>query len=404
MKQLLAIVCVGAMAAGCGGGGARPQGSGGLADPGRLTSAERVEKPAVPVVVATQPAKVVATVGEVRITSEMIQRPLYEAYGLPFVLHLVTLELSKKMAEQAGVNVTAADVAAERQRTMEQAFKESVDTDKLKMTEAEKEEYRKKEYERLMTQLLAMKRVSKPEFELAIASGAHLRKVAEAQVQGKVKDEDLQEAFRIKYGEKVKVRQIKLANLREAAEALRKINDERKAFEEVAREMSRDERTKQYGGEIRPFTRAERMWPQAFKEAAFALKEPGDISDPVQIGDAVHLIKLVEKIAPSAAVKFEDHKEVLRAEMTEIMIGFRVKQLREHMALVVNQSMKIDDPVLAKQYQEQLDKVSGEAIKDPEAIRRDLIQSRPGQGDGGGEGAPGASQTGGSRPPATRPG
>src|SRR5687767_13869551 len=109
------------MAAGCGGGGARPQGSGGLADPGRLTSAERVEKAAVPVLVATQPAKVVATVGEVRITSEMIQRPLYEAYWLPFVLHLVTLELSKKMAEQAGVHVTAADIAAVRQRTMEQA-------------------------------------------------------------------------------------------------------------------------------------------------------------------------------------------------------------------------------------------------------------------------------------------
>lgn len=337
-------------------------------------------------------ADAVATVNKQAITVEQLHRPLIEAYGLNILIHLAQLELCKQKAAAAGVVVRPEDIAAERQRTLDQMFKEAVNTETLHGTDQEKEQFRQKEYERLLDQFFAARRVSRPEFDLAVQVTAYLRKLAEPGLAEQITDRHLQEGFNIMYGEKVRVRHIQLDNMRQCTEAQRRLR-EGEPFEKVASEMSTNARTRAAGGAVRPFSRAEPMWPDAFKDAAFSLKE-NEISDPVNTGDAIHLIKLEQRIPPSSAVKFEDHKEVVREQLLSGMIQVRIRALREQLAVETRQSLVINDPVLARQYQLRLEQAAGETATDNAQVRREIEADRP---------RVPAAQPEDLRPPATRP-
>lgn len=379
--------------AGCGQSNPDPTGS--LANPSTLTTDPPRQAPAP--LPAADSSRVIARVGKSNITLGMLHGPLLEAYGLSFLQHLVVRELARERLTRVGLSLAPQELEEERFRLMDQAFHDSVDPDRIdpKMTEAQRHEFRRKEYERLMEQLLQMRRISKAEYAMAVETSTILRKVAQHELKDKLKDEDVQEAFRVKYGEKAKVRHIQLSNRREAAEALRRINEEHKSFEQVARAMSKDERSREQGGLIRPFSRAERLWPLAFKETAFSLKQPNEISDPVDTGDAVHLIQLIEKIPPSA-VRYEDHREIVRMELMEVMVGFRMQQLRQEIATESLNTLLIEDPVLRQQYIVEKDRRSTGAIKDGDAIRSNLTQGRPTTREA-------ERPSGPERPPATQP-
>ena len=53
-----------------------------------------------------------------------------------------------------------------------------------------------------------------------------------------------------------------------------------------------------------------------FEKAAFALKNPGDVSEPVKTQFGWHIIKLEERI-PESPVPFEQIKERLKQELRE---------------------------------------------------------------------------------------
>ena len=76
-------------------------------------------------------------------------------------------------------------------------------------------------------------------------------------------------------------------------------------FDVLAVEHSIDPSARQGGGDLGFFGRG-RMVPE-FEEAAFALQEAGDISEPVQTSFGWHIIKLEEK-RPSTVMPFEDAK------------------------------------------------------------------------------------------------
>lgn len=65
------------------------------------------------------------------------------------------------------------------------------------------------------------------------------------------------------------------------------------SFEELAQKLSDDKSTAASGGKLEAFSTGKMVMP--FQEAAFALKNPGDVSAPVQTSFGWHLIKLVEK-------------------------------------------------------------------------------------------------------------
>jgi len=360
--------------------------------------------PAQPtVLINTDPAAVVAKVNAVPITVGDIYRPMMEAYGLQFMLHLVQLELARQQGTALGLKVTPEDIAAERQRTLEAAFKDMIDVDKIPGTDAEKNAFAQKEYARLLDQLLEMKRISKPEFNLAMETGAWLNKIAALQVKDKISDKEVEEAFKIKYGEKVKIRHIEIRNMREAAEAIRRLTELKQPFDEVAAAMSLDETSRNFGGSLRPFSRAERMWPTEFKEAAFALENPGDLSPPISIGETIHLLKLDTKIPPNAAVKLENHREILRQELYNLMTEMRVKQIRGEIAVEAAKALKIEDPLLKKQYEQRMARTMGDVPRDRDDISKDLARERPSTQPAT-QPADRTLGSGVARPPATRPG
>lgn len=65
-------------------------------------------------------------------------------------------------------------------------------------------------------------------------------------------------------------------------------------WDDLARQFSEDINTKNTGGKLRPFKVGQ--MPYSFQEAAFNLKEPGDISDPVMTPYGWHIIRLEGRI------------------------------------------------------------------------------------------------------------
>ena len=402
MSKLPLIIFLLAFAAGCSSENSTKNARTTLANPDIATDGHNT--PPQPTVVANaDPKAIVAKVNNIPITVGDIYRPMMEAYGLQFMLHLTQLELARQRGAAMGIKLEPQDIAAERQRTLETTFKDLINLDEIPGTTAEKNAYAQKEYDRMLDQLLEMKRISRPEFNLAMETGAWLYKIAAIQVQGKVSDKDVEEAFKIKYGEKVKVRHIELRNMREAAEAIRRLTEEKQPFEKVAADMSLDENSRTYGGVLRPFSRAERMWPTEFKEVAFALQNPGDLSAPISIGETIHLLKLDGKIPPNAAVKLENHREIVRAELYNLMTDMRVKQIRQEIAVEAAQALKIEDPLLKKQYDQRMARTTGDVPADRQQISKDLARQRPSTQPVTQPSFP-LIGSGVARPPATRPG
>jgi foldase protein PrsA len=282
-------------------------------------------------VVTERRDEVLATVGNREIKYSQIREPLMKGHGLSVLLYVVQLELARAEAERRGVKLGEKDFKAETDATLVQMFPEAKPED----------------HERLLGQLLQQQKLTRADFELVMATNAHLRAIASTQIPREIKDETLREAFNIRYGETVRVRHIACSNLQEVAEAQKRLAAGA-GFEAVARELSRNPRTAPLGGELPPFSRASQDVAPSFKDAAFALKE-GEVSDPVQAESMFHLIKLERRIAPKA-IRFEDVRESLKADLTRLTLDAAVKEFRQTLADQARATLDIKDPILAEQW------------------------------------------------------
>jgi peptidyl-prolyl cis-trans isomerase SurA len=78
-----------------------------------------------------------------------------------------------------------------------------------------------------------------------------------------------------------------------------------KKFEDLAKEYSDDKFSKDKGGLMEPFG-VGKLMPE-FEDAAFALKSPGDVAQPIQTEYGLHLIKLVKKIPLESFENVQDN-------------------------------------------------------------------------------------------------
>ncbi len=108
--------------------------------------------------------------------------------------------------------------------------------------------------------------------------------------------------------------------------------------------------------------------PQQFKDTAFKLKK-GEVSDPVQADGAYHLILLEERIPPKA-VKFEDVKESLRNELQSRALEATVTQLRAQLADQAIKGLKINEPVLKRQFDDRMQKRATEVRGREESLKQ----------------------------------
>lgn len=82
--------------------------------------------------------------------------------------------------------------------------------------------------------------------------------------------------------------QLKLAN-----EIRSKLVSNQASFEDMVRQYSRDEYSLNTGGKLPPFKTGKMT--ENFENTAFALKNPGDISEPIVTEYGIHLLKLISK-------------------------------------------------------------------------------------------------------------
>ncbi|MFM7854681.1 MAG: peptidylprolyl isomerase, partial [Flammeovirgaceae bacterium] len=78
--------------------------------------------------------------------------------------------------------------------------------------------------------------------------------------------------------------------------------------------------TKDVGGKLRPFGVGALASVPEFEAMAFAMKKPGDISDPFQSAIGWHLIKLEQKIPLPAYAQMEEQlkRQLARDERLQI--------------------------------------------------------------------------------------
>ncbi|HZW78295.1 MAG TPA: peptidylprolyl isomerase [Flavobacteriaceae bacterium] len=86
-----------------------------------------------------------------------------------------------------------------------------------------------------------------------------------------------------------------------------------KKFEDLASEFSDDLGSAVQGGKLNPFTKGELRAPE-FEEAAYSLKNKGDVSEPVKTEFGWHIIRLDEKLAEET---FEGQKAMLEKRVSQ---------------------------------------------------------------------------------------
>ncbi|MCK4602063.1 MAG: peptidylprolyl isomerase [Phycisphaerae bacterium] len=236
---------------------------------------------------------------------------LIRGYGRGISQQLVATELVRQAVRAEGATATDADIQAESDRTLKGIFGEVPESDQR---------------ERLLRQFQARSRITGEQWELIIRRNAMLRKLAERQVA--VTDEQLREAFGQRYGRKFVVRHIQVGSLDEAQKMLKTL-DEGADFAELARKHSAHPSGRD-GGLLPPISD---KTPGVIGQATRAMKKKGEISDPILVGEAFHILKLEEIIEPKD-VKFEDVRDELAAAVREESIA--VLQRRIMIDLVRN--------------------------------------------------------------------
>jgi parvulin-like peptidyl-prolyl isomerase len=315
-----------------------------------------------PVAFKSEMDTVAATVEGEPVTMRQVVEPLIKTHGLTTLLSLVEVETARQDAIKAKVTVTPQDFKDEYKIQIDKLLKDSDDTTLLDAIDKAVKEKRdsdaeflrneiKLQREELLDQVLANKHMTRDEFDTWLRLNTYLRKVALPQIEAKITEDALKKAFGVMYGERIKVKYIELATMDEVTVAKRRLAAG-EPFESVAHDMSYDERTKGLGGELRTFTRANTNVPDAFKEAAFALKD-GQISEVVVIGNWKDVIKRIELIPPEH-VKFETVKPDVYRALHDSLLEAAIQSFRRQLAAQVRLKLKILDPALLKQFDDQI--------------------------------------------------
>ena len=155
----------------------------------------------------------------------------------------------------------------------------------------------------------------------------------------------LSERKRFEVPEQVSASHILFALRRHSKEEALKLAEEARAkllagadFAELAHKVSEDPSVTTNGGDLGSFPRGQ-MDP-AFTEAAFALKQPGDLSQPVLSSFGWHIIKLQARL-PAHTRTFDEVKDSVVAEMRQRYIDERRDQL---IASITNDpGIKVDE-------------------------------------------------------------
>jgi hypothetical protein len=279
-----------------------------------LTAPQRVP-PAPPSAPATQPTDEAPAGGEVMAYvngSPLYMNRLYDLLLYEYGLKLSRQIIANALVEQAAAakNFTARDdeIDVEHDQTLQRMFP------------GEGEPARR---EWLLDQLLQRRDFSREQWRMTMRRNVLLAKLAAPAAE--TTEAELRDEFAGRYGRKVVVRHIQSASLAESQEVLQKLRageDFAKLAEKVSKNPSAAD-----GGQLPPIGVRTEGVPAALREAALSMKEPGEISEPVQVQTAFHVLYLQEVVEPQD-VQFEDVRMELFAAVRARKLRVATQQLR----------------------------------------------------------------------------
>lgn len=317
--------------------------------------------------------EVIATVRGDVITRKDLEPVLMQGYGLNVLLGLVQLDLVEQEAARMKLVVTPQDVTDEKTITLQNLARAAQEMQSNGTPTTEPDDLTPAEQSQLLQQVLQQQHVSESEFDVVLQINAYLRKIAAPAVESQLTEDQIRKYFNMLYGEKIIVHYIVCNNMTEAGEVRRDLAAG-KSFEDVARARSLDRRTAATGGELPAFSMQEPRLPDEFKEVAFNLKI-GEVSDPVQHGSFIYIIKLIERIPPAHA-RYEDYHDAVKKDLVNKTIQQAMAEERNKLAQMALDSLHIKDPVLQQQWEQRVNQRNGQ-IQDMHEIRQELDKEHP---------------------------
>ena len=173
--------------------------------------------------------------------------------------------------------------------------------------------------------------------------------------ESKLKVEDVPDADVEKYykehpeefnrPDEVRVSQIVVKDKAKADKVVRDANaaskTDPKGFRDLVTKYSEDEDSKARGGDLTSFDRNATTVPKPIVEAAFALKEVGDVSPPVKTDSGFVVLRLTQKrpgfSRPLAEVKRQIQQRLFRDLRTKAMDAF-VAELRQKYTVTIDEA------------------------------------------------------------------
>ena len=130
--------------------------------------------------------------------------------------------------------------------------------------------------------------------------------------------------------------------LKRAQDARRRAVEGKTPFEELALELSDDRSAKDNAGDLGYFERGKMVKP--FDEAAFALTEPGQISEVVETQFGFHVIKLADR-KPEHKLGYDEVKgELVSRERDKFQATLRKQKVEETRSL---QGIEVNQPAVS---------------------------------------------------------
>ena len=232
------------------------------------------------------PPEVVATVNGQPITLKEVTGKLLQRYGRPALQVLMVDAVLTQAAEKAGLSVGGEEVAE-------------------RVAEAERQEGSRAQLRRR----LAAQGVTLPQFREDLRRELLVEKLLQAQDRLTVTEEDIQEAYQRRYGERLEVAMILVPTESEAREVERLLAQGAE-FGRLARERSRDPLSAAASGRLGQVVPGD-LLPE-LQEAVFALGA-GEVSRPLLTRYGYHIFKVLERL-PAREVALEEVRADLARE------------------------------------------------------------------------------------------
>ena len=243
------------------------------------------------------------------ITYATLAKECIEMHGREVLENVINRTIIQQACAEAGVTVTDAEV---NQEIVQISKKFGLPTDQwYKMLEAERGLTPIQYHRDVIWPMLALKKLAGKEVDIT--------------------REMMREAYVDNYGPRVKARMIVLDNLRRAQDTWNKVNEKPEEFENYARDLSIEPNSKTLGGRVPPIRRYSGA-DEEIRNAAFKLKEVGEISGIIQVGNQYYILQFDGRTEPvehdPKDVEAQLHQELIEREVQK-MVAETFQELKD---------------------------------------------------------------------------